>query len=116
MPLVGTINEKRAQKIIEVMLDGIVTTSAGHVIMDITGVPAVTDEIADAITRAAKAAELVGAEVVLTGIRGAVAKTLVEFGVSLGNIETWSTLRAGVAHAIAHERQKVRRLEARSRS
>lgn len=109
MPIVGTIDTTRAARIIEVMLEGVVSTGAGHVIMDITGVPVVTAEVADAIARAAKAAELVGAEVVLTGIRGAVAKTLLELDVDLGGSGTWSTLRGGVAHAFAHERAKARR-------
>jgi PAS domain S-box-containing protein len=108
MPIVGTIDPARAARIIEVMLEGVTRTGAGHVIMDITGVPVVTADVADAIARAAKAAQLVGAEVVLTGIRGAVAKTMLDLGVDLGGVDTWSTLRAGIAHAIAHERQKAR--------
>ncbi|MDI1483977.1 PAS domain S-box protein [Polyangium sp. y55x31] len=106
MPLVGSLDAARTPRIIEVMLEGITRTGAGHVIVDITGVPVVDAEVAASIVRAARAAELVGAEVVLTGVRGAVAKTLVDLDVDLGGMDTWSTLRAGVAHAIAHERQK----------
>lgn len=106
MPLVGTIDVGRAERILKVMLDGIMQTGAGHVIIDITGVPVVDAEVADAIARAAKAAQLVGTEVVITGIRGAVAQTLVGLGVDLGGVDTWSTLRQGVAHAIVHERKK----------
>jgi len=108
MPIVGTIDNARAMRSIEVMLSEITRTGAGHVIVDITGVPRVTAEVAEMILRAAKAAELVGTEMVLTGIRGTVAKTLLELGVSLAGMETQSTLRAGVAHALAHEREKLR--------
>ena len=106
MPLVGSLDATRTPRIIELMLEGITRTGAGHVIVDITGVPVVDAEVAESIVRAARAAELVGAEVVLTGVRGAVAKTLLDLDVNLGGMETWSTLRAGVAHAIGHERQK----------
>ncbi|MDC3953634.1 PAS domain S-box protein [Polyangium jinanense] len=110
MPLVGSLDAARTPRIIELMLEGITRTGAGHVIVDITGVPVVDAEVAESIVRAARAAELVGAEVVLTGVRGAVAKTLVDLDVDLGGMDTWSTLRAGVAHAIGHERQKRRQM------
>ncbi len=106
MPLVGSMDNTRTSRMIEVMLEGITRTGAGHVIVDITGVPVVDAEVAESLVRAAKAAELVGAKVVLTGVRGAVAKTFLELEVDLGGMQTWSTLRAGVAHAIGHERQK----------
>jgi len=116
MPLVGSLDAARTPRIIEVMLEGIVRMEAGHVIVDITGVPVVDAEVAESIVRAAKAAALVGAEVVITGVRGAVAKTLVDLDADLGGVDTWSTLRAGVAHAIGHERLKRRALAARKAS
>ncbi len=114
MPIVGTIDPSRASRIVEEMLSGIVRTGAGHVLVDITGVPRVTTEVGELILRAAKAAELVGAEMVLTGIRGIVAKTLLSLGISLEGVETQSTLRAGVAHALEHERAKMRAERRRS--
>lgn len=108
MPIVGTIDAARAKRAVEGMLSEIIRTGAGHVIVDITGVPRVTTEVAEMIMQAAKAAELVGAEMVLTGIRGTVAKTLLELGISFAGMETQSTLRAGVAHALEHERAKRR--------
>lgn len=108
MPIVGMIDPARASRIIEEMLSGIVRTGAGHVLVDITGVPRVTAEVGEMILRAAKAAELVGTEMVLTGVRGNVAKTLLELGISFAGVETQSTMRAGVAHAIEHEREKMR--------
>ena len=108
MPIVGTIDTQRASSIIERMLEGITQAGAGHVLVDITGVPRVTAEVGELILKAAKAAELVGTEMVLTGIRGGVAKTLLELGISLEGVETQSTLRAGVAHALEHERAKMR--------
>lgn len=114
IPLIGTISVERAERILQVMLEGIMQTEAGHVILDITGVPLVDAEVADAIARASKAAQLVGTEVLITGIRGAVAKTILELGVAL-HVDTWSTLRQGVAHAIAHERQKREQSRAQKR-
>ena len=43
---------------------------------------------------------LLGAQVMLTGIRPEVAQTLVGLGVNLGDIITCSTLQSGIAYAI----------------
>jgi len=75
-------------------------SGARTVILDVTGVPAVKAQTAELLVRAAKAVALIGAEVVLTGIRPDVARTLVELGAELGAIVTKGTLKAGIAHAM----------------
>jgi anti-anti-sigma regulatory factor len=70
------------------------------VILDITGVPGVDAQVADALVRSARAAKLLGAEVILTGIQPEIARTLVELGVDLGGIVSLGTLQGGVAHAL----------------
>ena len=69
-------------------------------IIDITGVPVVDTQVASALLRAAQAVRLLGAQVMLTGIRPEVAQTLVGLGVNLGDIITRSTLQSGIAYAI----------------
>jgi PAS domain S-box-containing protein len=108
MPLVGVIDEARAQQILEALLEGIGAQGAEHVIIDITGVKGIDAQVAGALVQAAQAARLLGAEVILTGIRAAVAQTLMELGTDLGSMITKSTLEAGVAHAMAR-RGKARR-------
>ncbi len=56
------------------------------VIVDITGVSVVDDKIADGLLRAARAGKLLGAEMVLTGIRPEVAQMLVALGLGLGGL------------------------------
>lgn len=48
-----------------------------------------------------RAVRLLGAEVVLTGIRPEIAQTLVNLGIDLSGIVTRSTLQSGVAYAMA---------------
>jgi PAS domain S-box-containing protein len=108
MPLVGAIDEARAQQILEALLEGIGAQGAEHVIVDITGVRGVDAQVAGALVQAAQAARLLGAEVILTGIRAAVAQTLMELGADLGSMITKSTLEAGVGHAMAR-RGRARR-------
>lgn len=48
------------------------------------------------LRRLAQGVRLLGAEVMLTGIRAEVAQTLVTLGVSLGGIKTAASLQAGI--------------------
>ncbi len=100
LPLVGTIDQRRAMQIIETLLEGVATRSADTVIIDITGVSTVDTFIADALVRAARATRLLGAHVVLTGISPEVAQTLVSLGADLSVFETRATLQDGIALAI----------------
>ncbi|WP_437296673.1 PAS domain-containing protein [Sorangium sp. So ce426] len=100
MPLVGTIDSARAAQIMETLLSGISSQSAHTAILDVTGVRAVDEHVADALTRTARAAQLLGTRVVLTGVRSEVAQTLVTLGVDLSGITTLGTLQSGIAHAL----------------
>jgi rsbT co-antagonist protein RsbR len=100
MPLIGAIDHQRAERVVEALLGGVASASARVAILDITGVPAVDSEIADALIRAARAVRLIGAEVVLTGIRPEVAQTLVAIGADLSGIPTRGTLWSGITYAM----------------
>jgi rsbT co-antagonist protein RsbR len=100
MPLVGTIDTSRAQQIMETLLEGCSTYQAEVVILDITGVKVVDSQVADGLVRTARAASLLGSEVVLTGISPEVAQTLVQIGMDMGSIVTRSTLRSGIQYAL----------------
>ncbi|MFN8566762.1 MAG: STAS domain-containing protein [Kouleothrix sp.] len=77
MPLIGTIDSKRAQQVIEALLSGVSAQRATTVIIDITGVQVIDTQVANALLRAAQAVKLLGAQVLLTGIRPEIAQTLV---------------------------------------
>ncbi|HYF63434.1 MAG TPA: PAS domain-containing protein [Herpetosiphonaceae bacterium] len=100
MPLIGTMDTRRAQQALEALLDGVSTTRAHTAIVDITGVPVVDTQVANALLQATQATKLLGAEVLLTGIRPEVAQTLVGLGVELRNIQTYSNLQQGIAVAL----------------
>jgi PAS domain S-box-containing protein len=102
MPLIGAVDSERARQIVDCLLRGIATHCAHTAIIDVTGIPTVDTEIAAAIVHAARAARLVGARVVLTGISPDVAQTLVELRSDLSNIKTLGTLASGIAFAL-HE-------------
>lgn len=99
MPLIGLMDSHRAQQVLSTLLDGIARTGARVAIIDITGVALVDTHVASALIQSAKAAQLMGAQVVLTGIRPEVAQILVALQIDLGGIVTAGTLQAGIAHA-----------------
>jgi anti-anti-sigma factor len=100
MPLIGAIDSQRAQLIMDTLLSDIAHTRATIVIMDITGVSVVDTQVANVFIRTAQAVRLLGANVVITGIRPEIAQTLVGLGVELGDIITRSTLQMGIAYAL----------------
>ncbi len=100
MPLVGTLDSQRAQRIMDTLLTGITTRRASTAIIDITGVPVVDSAVASMLVKAAAGVRLLGAEAILTGIRPEVAQTLVTLGADLSTLTTCGTLQAGIAYAM----------------
>jgi anti-anti-sigma regulatory factor len=100
MPLVGALDQKRAERVLETLLSGIVERSARAAILDVTGIPRLDAEVADALLRVARAARLLGAEVMLSGIRPEVARTLIGLGADFGGIATTASLKAAIALAL----------------
>jgi rsbT co-antagonist protein RsbR len=68
--------------------------------VDITGVPIVDTSVANSLIRAAQAVGLLGAQVVLVGIRPEVAQTMVTLGVDLSTMVTRGNLQAGIEYAL----------------
>jgi rsbT co-antagonist protein RsbR len=101
MPLVGDIDAQRAQQMIEVLLKGIGEHRARVAILDITGVKVVDTHVASALVRAAQSVALLGARVVITGIRPEIAQSLVQLGTDLNTMVTHSSLQSGIAYALA---------------
>lgn len=102
MPLIGAIDAQRVEQVLNTLLSGVAGTRARTAILDITGVPVVDTQVANTLVRAAQAVGLLGAQVVLTGIRPEVAQTLVGLGVNLGSVVTRSSLQSGIAYATGH--------------
>jgi rsbT co-antagonist protein RsbR len=100
MPLVGSIDTRRAEQVVETLLHGVATHRARVAILDITAVPVIDTSVANALLRAATAIRLLGAEAILTGVRPEVAQTLVQLGVDLSTIVTRSSLQSGIAFAL----------------
>jgi anti-anti-sigma regulatory factor len=104
MPLIGSIDAERAHRMMHTLLAGLAANRAPVAIIDITGVPVVDTHVANALIQLAQAAHLLGTEVVLTGIRAGVARSLTGLGIDLEGIATRKNLQSGIAHALKHLR------------
>ena len=95
-PLIGSLDSQRTQQFMERLLDRIVETNSPVALVDIMGVPTVDTQTAQHLIETVAAVRLLGAQVVLTGVRPAIAQTLVHLGIDLSGIITRSSLSAGL--------------------
>jgi len=107
MPLIGHVNHGRAVRIVEELARGVVEQQAAIAILDVTGVPNVDAEVADALLRAANVVRLLGAEVVLTGIQPGIAKVIVELGLDMSAFTVKSSLREGLSLLMQHREWRM---------
>jgi PAS domain S-box-containing protein len=100
LPLVGHVDSVRAYQIMEQLLAGVEKYHARIAIVDITGVSVIDTAVADSLLRAARATNLLGAEVVVVGMRPEVAQTIVELGVDFSTLITVSDLQSGIEYVL----------------
>jgi len=107
MPLIGTIDTPRSQKIMESLLHGISQHQAQVVIIDITGVPMVDTSVANHLLQTARAAAMLGSRVVLVGISAEIAQTIIQLEIDLSDITTIADLRGGVEFALGLVNKRI---------
>jgi anti-anti-sigma regulatory factor len=101
MPLVGALDSTRLRQLQEQSLQALERTSARTLVFDITGVPIVDTQVAQGLLMTVRAARLLGAHVVLVGIRPEVAQSLVGLGLDLRDISTFSDLQSALDRVAA---------------
>ncbi len=99
-PMVGSFDSARMARFIEELLAAVQQRRARIVVLDVTGVPVIDTQVAHAILQCAQSIHLLGAQLVITGIRPDVAQTLVVLGVDLQAITTRADLRDGIRYAL----------------
>ena len=106
LPVIGLVDSRRAADMVARLLDAVAHGQARYVIIDLTGVEIVDTRTADHLIKLVKKVELVGARCVLTGIRPAVAQTLVDIGVDFGRLTTLRNLKHGLRDALVSTRRE----------
>ena len=93
MPLIGTLDEQRAQDFEERFLQGVQQQQAHTAVLDLTGVPPIDQMAASVVMRAVTGAKLLGAQTILVGIRPEIAQSIVALGIRQSGFTTALTLQ-----------------------
>jgi rsbT co-antagonist protein RsbR len=107
LPLIGTLDSRRTQLMMERLLERIVRSRAEVAILDITGVPTVDTQVANYLIKTVTAVRLLGSTCIITGVGPSIAQTIVHLGIDLTGIITRNQLSDGIRLAFELTRQKV---------
>jgi rsbT co-antagonist protein RsbR len=99
LPIIGVLENQRAQQLTDQLLRGIRTHRAKVVVIDITGVADVDESVANHLVKTVDASRLMGASVIITGLSSEIAQTLVTIGVDLSKMNTIGDLQGGLEEA-----------------
>jgi len=100
LPIVGILDSKRAQDLMDTVLVKINETRSKVIILDISGVAVVDTAVANHIIKITKASKLMGCGCIVSGLSPAIAQTIVELGIEVGSLTTTSTLSDALASAL----------------
>ena len=103
LPLVGLIDSKRAQDIMDASLAKIAETQARIFILDISGVGVVDTAVANYLIKVTKATRLMGCESTISGVSPAIAQTITELGIDVGNVRTTANMRDALSLALKEQ-------------
>jgi len=96
LPIIGTLDSRRAQLMMESLLQKIVQSGSTIAILDITGVKTMDTLVANHLIKTVTAARLMGARCILTGVSPAIAQTMVQLGIDLTQITTRAQMSDGI--------------------
>jgi rsbT co-antagonist protein RsbR len=99
LPIVGIVDSKRAQEIMNATLAKIAQTQSRAFIMDISGVAVVDTAVANYLIKVTKATRLMGCECTISGVSPAIAQTIVELGIDVGKVKTTATMQDALVDA-----------------
>lgn len=96
LPLIGELDPERAESMTATLLDTVVRIGASHIVLDLTGISALNSETAELLGRVARAVRLLGTDILLTGMRADLARTVVTLDVGFQDVRTLPTLKDAV--------------------
>ncbi|MEG8976589.1 STAS domain-containing protein [Priestia megaterium] len=98
LPLVGDLDTKRAQYLMESALEKGSQYKLEWLIIDLSAVPIIDTMVADQLFKVIDGLQLIGIEVVISGIRPEIAQTMVNLGIKVEEIRSFSSLHQAVQY------------------
>ncbi|WP_394823613.1 STAS domain-containing protein [Pendulispora albinea] len=100
LPVIGLVDNARANQMMESLLEAIVKTQARFTILDLTGVDSMDTSAADHLLKVVRAARLLGTQCVISGISPDMAQTIVGLELDLAELSSFSTLESALRYAL----------------
>jgi rsbT co-antagonist protein RsbR len=107
IPLIGVLDSARAKQLTVNVLERVASTKTDVIVMDISGIASIDTKTANYMLTTIRSVKLMGADMVIAGIRPDVATTMVTLGIDLTGIVTMRTLREGLEYAFKKMKLKV---------
>jgi len=98
LPLVGDLDTKRAQYLMESALEKGSQYKLKWLIIDLSAVPIIDTMVANQIFKVINGLKLLGVDVVISGIRPEIAQTMVSLGIKVEEIRSFSSLHQAVKY------------------
>jgi rsbT co-antagonist protein RsbR len=98
LPLVGDLDTKRAQYLMESALEKGSQYKLEWLIIDLSAVPIIDTMVADQLFKVIAGLQLIGVEVVISGIRPEIAQTMVNLGIKVEEVKSFSSLHQAVQY------------------
>lgn len=93
LPVVGSIDEKRAELLMQKALSDATDLQLNDVFIDLSGVVIIDTNVAYHIFKIVEALEVIGVNVILIGIRPETSQTMVGLGIDFKGIKTYHSLQ-----------------------
>ena len=100
LPIIGVLDSERINRLMDAMLHRIVDTRSKIVIIDVTGVHSIDSGVLNHLLRTVAAAQLLGAECVITGISPVVAQAAVRLDIEGAGLITRGSLQEGLRYGL----------------
>lgn len=109
LPIVGIVDSKRSEDIMNAVLDAIKTSKAKEFILDISGVGVVDTAVANYLISITKATALMGCRSTISGISPAISKTIIQLGIDIGEVNTTSTMMDALSASFENSGLRLKR-------
>jgi rsbT co-antagonist protein RsbR len=100
LPLIGAVDNQRAQQTMALLLKTIVDTQSELVILDVTGVPSMDTTATNHLVRTVRSASMLGAQCVLTGMKPELAHAVIELDLDISRFIIKRDMQEGLHWAL----------------
>lgn len=110
VPVVGALSAKRAELLNGNLLRRVVDQMATHVVLDLTGLDAVDNEVAERLGATVTALKLLGTDCSVVGLSPEFARRAVELDISFGGVQVLRTLADALRDVVGLRRPAQKNL------